>query len=181
VSALSVHLNREKPREVDAPASFTGHRQFDIALENHGDSAAVHVQLDDALSAVAQLGTHELRVGPGETKHVRVTVGAADEPVTGELTITLGYGVSTGKTTVTLEPSQPEEHTVTVDESLGSPRQQTKRRRRPKPRTLGLLAFAGVALLVAIAVALTVESTVVLGAAVLVAVIAIVGVVAALY
>lgn len=180
MSALSVHLNREKPREVDAPASFTAHEQFDIALENHGDGAAVHVQLDSPLSTVAQLGKRELRVGPGETKHVRVTVGDIDESVTGELTISLGYGVATGKTTITVEPPQPEAQTIQVDESLGHPRQQPTRS-RPEPRTLGLIAFAGVALLVAAGVALTVESTIVLAAAVLVAIIAVVGVGAALY
>ena len=178
MTALSVHLNREKPREVDAPVSFTADRPFDIALENHGDSAAIHVQLDDTLSEIAQLGKRELRVGPGETKHVRVTVGAVEQSVTGELTISLGYGVSTGKTTITVEPPQPEEQTIRIDESLGSPRQQTGSS-RPNPRTLGLLAFAAIALLVAVGVALAVENTFVLGAAVLVAIIAVVGIVAA--
>jgi len=180
VSALSVHLNREKPREVDAPASFSASQPFDIALQNHGDAANVHVQLDDALSAVAHLGKRELRVGPDETKHVRVDVDAVEEPVSGTLTVSVGYGVSTATVTVTVEPSEPEEFDITVDESLGTP-QRSAEPRRPEARTLALLSLAALALLAATAVALTVDSTVVLGAAVTVAVVTVVGVVAALY
>ena len=180
MSALSVHLNREKPREVDAPASFSATQPFDVALENHGDGAEVHVQLDDSLSAVTRLGKRELRVGPGETKHVRATVGAVEEPVTGQLTVSVGYGVATATTTVTVEPPQPEEYDITIDESLGTPRQQPASR-RPPARTVALFVLAGTALLAAVAVALTVQNTVVLGAAVAVAVIAVVGVIAALY
>lgn len=180
MSALSVHLNREKPREVDAPASFRADEPFDIALENHGDAANVHLQLDDTLSAVAHLGKRELRVGPGETKHVRVDAEAVKEAVSGQLTVTLGYGVSTGTTTVTVAPPEPDTYDITVDESLGTP-QRTEAPRRPEARTLALLSLAGLALLSAVAVALTVESTLVLGAAAVVAVVAAVGVVAALY
>lgn len=180
MSALSVHLNREKPRDVDGPTSFSASQPFDIALENHGDGANVHLQLDETLSTVAQLGKRELRVGPGATKHVRVDVGAVEEAVSGQLTITLGYGVSTVKTTVTVEPPAPEAYDITVDESLGTP-QRPAEPRRPEARTLALLSLAGLALFAAVAVVLTVDSTVVLGAAVTVAVVAIVGVVAALY
>ena len=180
MSALSVHLNREKPREVDAPASFSASQPFDIALQNHGDAANVHLQLDDSLSGVAQLGKRELRVGPGETKHVRVEAEAVEQAVAGQLTVTLGYGVSTAKTTVTVEPPEPETYDITVDESLGTP-QRSESPRRPEARTLALLSLAALALLAAVAVALTVDSTFVLGAAVAVAVVSVVGVVAALY
>lgn len=180
MSALSVHLNREKPREVVAPASFSAEEPFDIALVNHGDSSRVHVQLDEALSAVARLAEREHRVAEGATEHIHVNAEAVDEPVTGELSISVGYGTATAKTAVTIEPPQQETYEITVDESLGTP-QQTDGSRRPDIRVLGLLSLAGVALLAAVAVALTIESPVVLGAAVAVALVAVVGVIAALY
>lgn len=180
MSALSVHLNREKPREVDVPSSFSASQPFDVAIQNHGDAANVHLQLDDALSSVAHLGKRELRVGPDETKHAHVDVAAVEEPVSGTLTVSVGYGVATATTTLTVEPPQPEEHDITIDESLGTP-QRTEEPRRPEALTLALLSLAGLALLAAVAVALTVESTIVLGAAVAVAVVTVGGVVAALY
>jgi len=180
VSALSVHLNREKPREVDAPASFDTHRPFDVALENHGDGCHVYVQLDEALSSVARLPQREQRVAQGATEHVRVAVDALDEPVTGELSISLGYGTATAKTTLTVAPPQRGGSGVAVDESLGTP-QQPAEPRRPDVRMLALFGLACLALLAAVAVALTVESTVVLGAAATVAVVTVAGVVFALY
>lgn len=180
MSALSVHLNREKPREVVAPGSFSAHEPFDIALVNHGDSSRVHVQLDEALSSVARLAEREHRVAEGATEHIRVNAEAVDEPVTGELSISVGYGTATAKTAVTIEPPEQETYDITVDESLGTP-QQPAESRTPDIRVLGLLALAGVALLAALAVALTIESTIVLGAAITVALVAVVGVIAALY
>lgn len=180
MSALSVHLNREKPREVVAPASFSAHEPFDIALVNHGDSSRVHVQLDEALTAVARLAEREHRIAGGATEHIRVNAEAVDVPVTGELTITVGYGTATAKTAVTIEPPQQEQYDITVDESLGTPKQPAESR-IPEIRVVALIALAGVALLAALAVALTVESALVLGAAVTVAVVAVVGVIAALY
>lgn len=180
MSALSVHLNREKPREVDAPASFTAHRPFDIALENHGDSSTVHVQLDEELSSAVRLAKREQRVGEGETKHIHANVNPVDAPVTGELSLSLGYGASTAKTAVTIEPPQQEEYDIAVDESLGTP-QKPADSRTPEIRVLALVGLAGVALLAALAVAVTVQSTVVLVAAVAVALVAVAGVLAAFY
>jgi hypothetical protein len=179
VSALSVHLNRSKPREVEAPATFSASQPFDIALENHGDGCGVHVQLDEALSAVVGLTRRERMVGEGETEHIRVNVGVVEEPVTGELAISLGYGTSTARVTVTVEPPEPAEREITVDESLGTPKQPAAST-RPDVRAVALVAFAGVALVAAVAVAVTVESPVVLAAAVLVAVVAVGDVLAAL-
>ncbi|MEF8799848.1 MAG: hypothetical protein V5A38_07595 [Halolamina sp.] len=180
MSALSIHLNREKPREVVAPASFEANRPFDIALQNHGDRSRVHVQLDGALSAVARLAEREHHIAEGTTEHIHVNAEAVDEAVTGELSISVGYGAATGKTEVTIEPSRQEASDITVDESLGTP-QQPAESWRPDVRVLALIALAGVALLAALTVALTVESAIVLGAAVIVAVVAVVGMVAAFY
>lgn len=180
MSALSVHLNRDKPRDVDAPATFTADRPFDIALENHGDSSTVHVQLGEGLSSVAHLAKREQRVGEGTTNHVRVNVDAVDEPITGELSLSLGYGASTAETQVTVEPPETEEYDITVDESLGTP-QQPSESRAPEVRVVALMALAGIALIAALVVALTVQSTVVLVAAIAVGLVATAGMVAALY
>lgn len=180
MSALSVHLNREKPREVVAPASFSAHEPFDIALVNHGDSSRVHVQLDEVLSSVARLAEREHRVAEGAIEHIHVNAEAVDEPVTGELSISVGYGTATAKTTVTIEPPQQDTYDVTVDESLGTPKQPAESR-TPSLRVLALVGLAGIALFAALAVAFTVRSTLVLGAALTVALVAVGGVIAALY
>jgi hypothetical protein len=179
VSALSVHLNRSKPREVDAPASFSARQAFDVALENHGDSSTVHVQLDETLSTVAHLAEREQRVAESATEHIHVTVDAVEAPVTGELSISLGYGTSTAKTSVTVEPPEREEYDISVDESLGTPQKSTGTS-MPDIRVLALVGLAGAALSAAVAVALAVKSAVVVGAAVAVAIVAVGGMILAL-
>lgn len=176
--ALSVHLNRERPRAIDAPASYVADGPFDVALENHGDGSHVHVQLDEALSRVARLRDGSQYVGGGATGHLRVDTRHVEEPVSGELTVAVGYGAETAAVGVRVEPSRASGYGIDVDERLGRPR--VEERGPLDAEALALLALAGVALLAALAVAVTVESTVVVAAAAVVALLSVGGVVAAL-
>lgn len=176
--ALSVHLNRDRPREIDAPASFVADGSFDVALENHGGGSHAHVQLDGALSGVARVSDGSTYVGRGGTGHVRVDTRTVDEPTTGTLTISMGYGAEEATVDLRIEPSRESGYGLEVDEDLATP--QVEREERVDAETVGLLLLAAVALLAATAVAISIQSTAVVAAAALVALITVVGVVAAL-
>lgn len=178
MSALSVHLNRGRHRTIDAPASFVADGSFDVAIENHGDGSHVHVQLDDALSGVARVPDDSEFVGSGATGHVRIDTREIEEPVTGELTITVGYGTDAASVEVRIEPSRAGGYGIDVDEQLAEPQLEASAW-PPDAETVALLALAGVALLAAAAVAVTIQSQIVVAAAAFVALITVVGVVIA--
>ncbi|GAB7095859.1 hypothetical protein JCM30237_30130 [Halolamina litorea] len=178
MSALSVHLNRERPRDIDAPASFVADGPFDVAVENHGGGSHVHVRLDETLSRVARLRDGSQYVGGDGIGHLRVDTRSIETPVTGTLTISVGYGAETATVEVRVEPSRESGYGIDVDDDLGTP--QIEQREPPDAETVALLSLAGVALLAAAAVAVSVGSTVVVAAAAFVALITVVGVVLAL-
>ena len=175
MSALSVRLNRERPRDIDAPASFVADGPFDVAVENHGDASRVHVQVDEALSSAARIDEGDRYVDAGETARIAVDTGTVPEPIEGELSISTGYGAETETVSVRIEPQG---YGVDVDDRLAEPR--TDDRWPPDAETVALLALAGAALLAAGAVAATVGSTLVVAAAAFVALVTLVGVVVAL-
>jgi hypothetical protein len=179
VSALSVHLNRGRHRTLEAPASFVADGEFDVAFENHGDGSHVHVQLDEALSGVARVRDDSEFVESGAVGHVRVNTREVEEPVTGELTITVGYGTETASVEVRIEPARAGGYGIDVDERLAEPQSEPSAW-PPDAETVALLALAGAALLAAAAVAVTIQSEIVVAAAALVALITVVGVVVAL-
>ena len=176
--ALPVHINRDRPREIDAPASFVADGPFDVAVENHGGGSHVHVQLDGSLSGVARVRDGSTYVGRGGISHVRVDTQSLDEPTTGTLTVSLGYGAEEAAVELRVEPSRESGYGLEIDEDLANP--QVERDEPVDAETVALLALAGVALLAAGAVAVTIQSTAVVAAAALVALITVVGVVAAL-
>lgn len=178
MSALSVHLNREHPRQVDAPASFVADGSFDVAIENHGDGSHVHVRLDEGLSNVARVPDGNRYVDADATGQIRVDTRPVEEPVSGELTISVGYGATTGTVDLRVQPSRASGGGIDVDERLAQP--QSADTTPPDPETIALLALAAVVLLVAVGVAVTIESSIVVAASAFVAIVTIVGVVVAL-
>lgn len=178
MSALSVHLNRGGPRDIDAPASFVADEPFDVALENHGAGSHVHLQLDDTLSGVARLRADSTYVDRNSTDHIGVDTRSVEEPVSGTLTISAGYGNETRTVDLRIEPSRAEGYGIDVDEELAQP--QNEEWSRPDAETLALLGLAALALLAAVAVAVSVQSTAVVAASAFVALVTVVGVVVAL-
>lgn len=176
--ALTVHLNRDRLRDVDVPASFVADEPFDVVLENHGEGAHVHVQLDESLSRVARLRTDSRYVEDDATARIGVDTQTVEEPVTGAMTISAGYGAETETVDVRIDPPRADGYGIDVDERLAQP--QTEEREPPDAETLALLALAVVTLLAAGAVAVSVQSTVVVAAAAFVALTTVVGVVVAL-
>lgn len=180
MSPLSVHLNRDRIREIDAPASFAADGPFDVALRNHGEGSHVHLQFDESLSDVARLREDSPYVDADSTVRVGVDTRAVDAPVTGELTVAMGYGTETQTVELRIEPSRAEGYGIDVDEGLARSGTDRTVREALDAETAGLLALAGVALFAAVGVSVLVESAVVVAAAAFVALVTLVGIVLAL-
>lgn len=169
-ATLPVELNREDIHSIEAPDEFTATGPFTIELRDHGKAVHVHLHLDDDLSRVAHLSTGNHYVEADRTQPVDVAVTAVESAIEGKLKIVTGYGNETKYVDITIEPPEQEQQSVDVDENLGKPQQraepdtlrQTLERRLVGEATLPVLAFAGFAILLALAVALAVSSPVVM-------------------
>lgn len=178
---LPVHLNRAELHAVEVPDSFETTGSFEIELVNHGTSLHVHLHLDDALSAVADVDAANHFIDGESRRVVRVHVDGHEElPVRGKLKIASAYGAQTRYVDVELTEPEEERRSVEVDESLAEPPSE------PDPETgsssvaspeLVVLAFGILAVLAAGAIALVVDSPLVIAGAVVV----LVGVLVAIY
>lgn len=181
MSTLQVELNGDGVHSISAPDRFAAQGSFSVALVNRGQASHVHLNLDDTLSSVGTLaGTNHYVESEGVTR-VQVTVDEPDDTVRGKLKVVVGHGAATEYVTLALEPLPRNEQPVIVDESLSSP---PEREPEPTPteafaaaiddRLTGervtAVAVVAVALLVAIWVALAVDSLLVQAGAALVVV-----------
>lgn len=175
MSSLTVHLDRDDAQGLAAPESFTARQPFDVIFENPGRGTRVHLHLDDRLARVASLADGNQFVAGESTGRVRVEIANVEEPVTGTLTVSTDYGAKEATVEVTIAPylnDQEGARDIDVDEDLAKP--------KPKEPTddslfssVGNTAFIGLsvaALVVAIGIALVVDSPVVVFGAVLVAI-----------
>ncbi|WIV68696.1 hypothetical protein QQ977_03825 [Natrialbaceae archaeon AArc-T1-2] len=148
---ITVHVSHEGPDTIAAATdSLEVRESFGIVLESHGGPAHVHCRLDDALDRVVTLENTNYYVEPPEETYVPVFVDDVDEPVTGRLEVSTGYGATATTVAVTVAPSPAG---VEVDESLSRPREP-----EPEPTplerivagvdsgTLGVLALGAVAI-----------------------------------
>jgi hypothetical protein len=178
---LPVHLNRAELHAVEVPDSFETTGSFEIDLRNHGTSLHVHLHLDDALSAVADIEAANHFIDGETQRAVRVHVdGHGELPVRGKLKIASAYGAQTRYVDVELTEPEAEQNTVEVDESLAEPPSEPD----PDPGSssvvspeLVVLAFGVLAVLAAGAIAVVVDNTLVVAGAVVV----LVGVLVATY
>lgn len=159
---LPVHLNRESLHSLDVPTGIETDGSFDVALVNHGEAVHVHLHLDDALSAVASLDANNHYVQANAERPVRVTVADGAE-VHGKLKVVTSYGATTRYVDVDLIEPEETEGPVQVDESLAKPQpapsEPTPARALSERLGSPVLVLAGVALLLAVAVAALVPST----------------------
>jgi len=178
VSQLTVSLNNDGLHSIAAPETFETSEPFDVVLDNDGEAVHVHLNLDETLSAVADIRANNHYVEPTGSRPVGVNVDPRTAAVTGRLKIATGYGSEVAYTRITVQPPEADPTHVTVDESLATPQREAPTKPTAAERIgvalaeeggSGLLvAFGLVAVLVAIVVAATLDSGVVIAGAVVV-------------
>jgi hypothetical protein len=180
---LPVELNRDRRHEIRVAGQYETDGPFDVDLRNHGDGVHVHVNVAGGLAEVARVVETNPYVDADEATSVRVDVDPVDEPVTGTLTLVTGYGGEETGVEVTVSPFEGPD-SVPVGEDLSTPTADAERadpeRAVERDADGGLpgqvLAVAGGAVLLAVAVAVLVGDRVVTvgaGVVVLAAVVAV--------
>lgn len=171
---LTVDLNRDGVNTVETPDSFSADRSFAIEFVNHGQPVHVHLNLDDELSSVASLATINHYIEGDSTRTITVRTAEPHSDVTGRLKIAAGHGTTTVYIPVTVEPPTAEQNPIQIDESLSKPPQPDPEPTFPEhvrarlstdhldDAWLPAIGFALLAVVVATAIGLTVDSTVVL-------------------
>ena len=178
MSQLTVSLNNDGLHSIAAPETFETSEPFDVVLDNDGEAVHVHLNLDETLSAVADIRANNHYVEPTGSRPVGVNVDPRTAAVTGRLKIATGYGSEVAYTRITVQPPEADPTHVTVDESLATPQRETPTEPTAAERIGAALAEEGgsrllvtfglVAVLVAIVVAATLDSGVVIAGAVVV-------------
>jgi len=130
VARLSVDLNRDGLHQIAAPSDFETDGPFEIRLRNHGEAIHVHLNLDEELAAVANLGESNHYVEPYSRRSVEIDTKRINTAVTGRLKTVTSYGAESAYTTVTVSPPGTVTERVTVDEQLAKPQ-----RSEPEPST----------------------------------------------
>lgn len=168
---LRVHVNRDTPRSVEPEEPVIDvDGPFDIVLENHGQSAHVHLHADDDLAAVTDVEETNWYVGEGESKKIPVSVQSID-PVEGLLEIMTGYGAERETIDVNVAAGSGG---VEVDDSLASI-QTEEEPPSPAIETYGIaLAFVVVGIIVAVGIATLVDDVAAIGVGILVVAVAVV-------
>jgi len=180
---VTVHVNRTRRHAIAvADDPFVTAGSFDVVLVNHGEGAHVHLGLDGDLAAAGEVEASAPFLDADATERVAVRVNARG-PVGGVLTLSAGYGKSSIEVPVRIDPDAGPDVDATPERAAASASLPSFVEplvdRLPSvdagdPATLGLIALAGGALLVAGLVASIVDSGVVF-AGVLVVVAAVAG------
>ncbi|MFC7041849.1 DUF7524 family protein [Halonotius sp. GCM10025705] len=124
MSQLTVSLNDDGLHSITAPDSFETSGPVELLLDNHGEAVHVHLNLDETLSAVADIRANNHYVEPESERPVSVAVNPRSAAVTGRLKIATGYGSEVAYTTITVKPPSEDPNRVTVDESLSKPQRE---------------------------------------------------------
>lgn len=175
---LTVSLNDDGLHSITAPDTFETSGPFEVLLDNHSEAVHVHLNLDETLSAVADIRANNHYVEPSRERPVSVAVTPRSTAVTGRLKIATGYGAEIAYTTVTVQPPTDDPNRVTVDESLAKPQREPPTEptaaERIGARLAGdggarlLVAFGLLAVALAIVIAATLDSGVVIAGALVV-------------
>ena len=178
MSQLTVSLNDDGLHSISAPETFETSGPFEVLLDNYGEAVHVHLNLDETLSAVADIRANNHYVEPESERPVSATITPRSAAVTGRLKIATGYGAEVAYTTITVQPPTDDPSRVTVDESLATPQREPS----AEPTTAGRLAaaiagkdstgllggFGLLAVVLAVGIAATLESGVVVAGAIVV-------------
>lgn len=161
-------VGRDSPEAIEAPETFEATDTFGIDVDNHGRDVRIHVALDDDLARVASLPENNHHVESDGSVTVPVEVHS-ERTHTGTLTVATGYGREDHAVTVTVTPEEPETPVEPTPSHQGATESDSGRSalavvgdvldgHRDTP--VGLLALAGLAVVVALAAATTVGGVV---------------------
>jgi hypothetical protein len=158
---------------VEVPATFEATGSFDVELVNHGTSLHVHLNLDEALSSVAELDAVNHFVDGESRQLIRFEVYGDEElPVSGRLKVAAAHGAETRHVDVELTPPDFEPDPVTVDDTLAEPPADDSGGGGTSPLVanpqLVVLVFGVLAVIAAGGIAVVVDDTLVVGGAVVV-------------
>ncbi|CAM2987328.1 hypothetical protein PNP85_08460 [Halobacterium salinarum] len=145
---LSVHLNRERPRDL-APEATTleTDRSFVLSFVNHGQPLHVHVQPDERLADIATVSETQVYVAANETRTVDVVAPRDAGPADGTLRLVTGHGAESENVTVSITQERKDGGPdVAVDDTL------TEKQSRPEPDTGVSLRHAVIPVAVVVAV-----------------------------
>ncbi|SEV91173.1 DUF7524 family protein [Halobacterium jilantaiense] len=117
---LSVHLNREGPRELDVErAALETDRSFVLEFVNHGQPLHVHLHPSETLDGVVTPAETQVYVDEGETRPVDVSVPRQSGPVEGTLDVVTGYGAEEATVAVSVTSERKDGGPdVAVDDTL---------------------------------------------------------------
>lgn len=153
---LTLQINRDSGESLEADSTTVeAVGSFGIRLRCHNVPAHAHCRLEGGLSRLGSLERSNYYVEPNEEVVVPVSVPDVDEPVSGTLEVSIGYGAEAVRIDVEVVPGPPE---VDIDDSLGEPNRPGPEPSLAEtftdttgvePATLGVVALAGIALVVA--------------------------------
>ena len=151
--SLAVAVNRDGLHTLAVPSEFKAAGAFVIELQNHGESAHIHLNLDDRLSRVARLRATNHYVEADERRLIDVetrdpSAWSADT-VRGKLKVVVGHGQETHYIDVTLDRSAAENE-VQVDPDLATPDTGSGDEMPPVFRLLPVVVLGSVAVLLAV-------------------------------
>jgi hypothetical protein len=117
---LSVHLNREGPRELDVErAALATDRSFVLEVVNHGQPLHVHLHPGETLDGVVTPAETQVYVDEEETRRVDVSVHRGAGPVDGTLDVVTGYGAEEATVAVSVTDERKDGGPdVAVDDTL---------------------------------------------------------------
>lgn len=140
MARLSVDLNRDGLHQIAAPTAFETDGPFEIELRNHGEAIHVHCNVDDELSAVADLDTSNHYIEPYSSRSLGIDTGRISSAVTGRLKIVTGYGAESTYTTITVSPPGTVTDRVDVDETLANPQRSEPTASTPRAKLTAAVA-----------------------------------------
>jgi hypothetical protein len=150
---LGVALNRDGLHSIAVQERFETTGSFVVELQNHGAATHVHLNLDDSLSAIGEIGATNHYV---EAENVRkVSIDTVDheawpqDTVRGKLKVVVAHGQQTHWVDVELDRT-PITEPVEVDPELNRPDPEDTDDGSPLLRGLPVGVLGGIALILAI-------------------------------
>jgi hypothetical protein len=151
--SLAVAVNRDGLHTLAAPDEFEAGGPFAVELHNHGESAHVHLNLDDRLSEIARVGATNHYVEGDDVRRVEIeTTDPSSWPsgtVRGKLKVVVGHGQETHYIDVSFDRTAARQE-VRVDPDLDTPSTDSKPDFPPLLKVLPVVVLGSVAVLLAV-------------------------------